>query len=126
MTALELSKAIGQTVALEARGLTFLCEIKDARTSYGRVQFLITPKMGGTGQVWVDYDSVMPVTGAINQEHLDKPGRVAHVPPPIGQIRKLDTQGFYKPGHYQGTPTALALAAVGPRPVGTITKANQR
>lgn len=114
MTSLQLSKAIGQTVMLEARGLSFLCSIKDARESFGRPQFLVAPLMG-SGEIWVDIGSVTPVQATFNQEHLDKPGRVA-------TPKYALAGGVYKSGHYQGHQTPLGAALSIPPQVGTITR----
>lgn len=51
-SAKDLGAYIGQTVTLGVDELWFEVRILDARSSFGNVQFLVTP-MEGTGEQWV-------------------------------------------------------------------------
>jgi hypothetical protein len=48
----EARAVIGRTGAVTFNGLAFHVRIKDTKTAYGHVRFLVTP-VAGSGQVWV-------------------------------------------------------------------------
>ncbi len=55
MTAKELGQRIGKPVLLQTGDLQVLCNVLDARESWGREQLQITPQ-SGQGTVWVNAD----------------------------------------------------------------------
>jgi hypothetical protein len=57
MPASAMSKMIGKTVQLDIGGMTFLVKIVDARSRWGKTDYLVTPK-SGHGQTWKSEDSI--------------------------------------------------------------------
>ena len=58
MTTLELQERIGQRARLCVEtSLTVVVQIRDARTVYGRTDYLVTP-VEGSGEQWVSADRV--------------------------------------------------------------------
>ena len=60
MTAIEMQKAIGQTVLYKSHGMKFVCVVRDVKVSYGKPRFLITP-MAGQGETYVEYTTISPM-----------------------------------------------------------------
>ena len=53
-TASQMSEAIGTNVSVAFKGsVTVDCIVRDVKTSYGTVRYLIEPQ-AGTGRAWVD------------------------------------------------------------------------
>lgn len=58
LTSNQLAQAVGRTAVLKTpQAVRFLVTILDARVSYGRTQYQITPQ-AGDGSAWVDETSV--------------------------------------------------------------------
>lgn len=57
MTARDLQAKIGKLCYLQANGLEVLCQIRDAKASYGRLRVQIEPQ-AGKGRAWVSISSV--------------------------------------------------------------------
>lgn len=57
MSASEMSKMIGKMGQVDIGGMTFLVKIVDARTRWGKTDYLVTPK-AGHGHTWKSADSV--------------------------------------------------------------------
>lgn len=60
MTTRELMPALGQTVNVRMESLTVLCKVNDAKNSYGRQRFLVSP-VAGNGSQWVEIDRITAV-----------------------------------------------------------------
>ena len=58
MNTLELAKNIGKTADLRTENLLVTVNILDAKSSYGRIRYLIEP-VEGSRQQWVDASRVL-------------------------------------------------------------------
>lgn len=56
MTASEAARYLNQSATLTIGELSFPVTVTDAKTSYGRTRFLVTP-VNGSGEQWVQFDS---------------------------------------------------------------------
>jgi hypothetical protein len=61
MTAANLAALVASTGFLQAGDLSIAVTVLDARTVYGRTDYLVTPR-DGHGQQWVAADRVVGVT----------------------------------------------------------------
>jgi hypothetical protein len=61
MTGRELAAMIGQNATYRVGALTLAVTVTDARTRFGNLDLLISPD-AGTGEQWVQSDSVTMVT----------------------------------------------------------------
>ena len=52
-TVRELAPAIGSTVRVYFEGLTFECQVIDAKNSYGKIRLCVKP-VAGTGTKWIE------------------------------------------------------------------------
>ena len=79
MTTREMTDAIGKPVWFVSGTLRFLCIVRDVKSGWGQPRFLIAP-MAGTGERWVEFSSIEPVTetqmkvAAQNQQKSLTPG----------------------------------------------------
>jgi hypothetical protein len=64
MTVNELKGSIGQLVLYTAGDLEFVCRVEDARQSWSKPQFQITP-VAGNGTRWVEFSSIKPYKKAL-------------------------------------------------------------
>ena len=55
----ELNKLQGQPRSMVTGGLKIEVRIVDARSNFGRIDVLVTPK-SGSGEAWVQLDSLEP------------------------------------------------------------------
>ena len=55
MSIAEIAARIGSSATLATEAFLVPVEVKDAKQSYGRVRYLVTP-VGGAGEAWVDTD----------------------------------------------------------------------
>ncbi len=49
----QLEKYVGKIAIINEDGLKFEVEVKDIKTSYGRMRYLVSP-VSGTGERWVE------------------------------------------------------------------------
>lgn len=49
----EMSKVIGSTVQVKVEAFTVPMVVRDVKTAYGNLRYLVAPS-GGTGEAWVD------------------------------------------------------------------------
>lgn len=53
MNVQELAEWVGRKVMVTFGDLTFCCIVRDAKTSYGNLRFLVAPECG-SGETWVE------------------------------------------------------------------------
>jgi len=59
----EMSKSIGKEGTIVSDGMRFSVVVKDAKSAYGNLRYLVTPK-AGVGQSWVNANRVLVLEAA--------------------------------------------------------------